>query len=376
MNTTRRSIALSFAAFLAATSAGAETSFIANSFYDTAVPMTKYGYIEWGKLVEELSGGDLKPEVYTGTVLLAARANLQGTQDNVVQVAHQTAVYTPSEMPVANAVQELGFNYSDPTVAIFAVADFSMHNPVQLAEWEKLGLVYLGAYSTLPYVLMCSSPVRSLEEIKGKRIRTAGSTVSVWVEKAGGIPVNVPSGEMYTGLERGTLDCASNTAADLIDRSLWEVAKHTTLVPTGMYWSGPEWGYNAGFWSTLTPDQRSVLMEASARSMARIIINFRQNVDNGIAEAKSRGVNVYEPEGDLMQSVEAFREETLSSIYETAETKYGVADAKAVIDDFTDTMAKWEALLANVDIDDEDALTALALKEIYADIDPASYGVK
>ncbi|WP_434288164.1 C4-dicarboxylate TRAP transporter substrate-binding protein [Celeribacter sp. SCSIO 80788] len=350
--------------------------FIANTFYDAQHPLAKYGYTEWAEIVKDLSGGDLNPQVFTGTVLLAPRAALQGIRDNVVQVGHHAAIYTPSDLPVANAVQELGFNYSDPLVAIFAVADFSMHNATQLAEWQDQGVVYLGAYATPPYILMCADPVRNLAELKGKRIRTAGSAVSAWVEEAGGVPVNVPSSEMYTGLERGTLDCATNAANDLVDRSLLEVAEHTTLLPTGMYWSGPNWGYNPEFWSGLSADERKVLMEASARSMARTIINYSAQAEASLTTAQEKGGHVYEPEADLMASVEEFRAQTLANVYDKAEADYGLTNAHEVIDAFTATMAKWDGLLAAVDRNDEDALTALALSEIYGDIDPATYGVK
>ncbi|MBY6152227.1 C4-dicarboxylate TRAP transporter substrate-binding protein [Vannielia litorea] len=356
--------------------ATAETNFIANSFYDGAVPMSGEGYVRWAELVQELSGGDLVPEVYTGTVLLAPRAALQGIQDNVVQVAHHAAIYTPSDLPVSNAVQELGFAYSDPVAAIFAVTDFSMNNEVQLAEWKDKGLVYLGAYATPAYVLMCSSPVRNLEEMKGKRIRTAGSAVSVWVEDAGGIPVNVPSSEMYTGLERGTLDCATNAASDLVDRSLMEVAEHTTLLSTGMYYSGPQWGYNPDFWAGLTAEQRGVLMEASARSMARIVIAYGSKVDAGLEASKAAGGNVYEPEQDLADHVAEFRDRTTASAVEKAGADFGVADPEALIGDFQATMQKWTDLLADVDTTDEDALTALAMEEIFSKIDPATYGTE
>ena len=355
--------------------ATAETTFIANSFYDGAVPMSGEGYIRWAELVEELSDGDLVPEVFTGTVLLAPRASLQGIQDNVVQVAHHAAIYTPSDLPVSNAVQELGFAYSDPVAAIFAVTDFSMNNEVQLQEWEDKGLVYLGAYATPAYVLMCSSPVRNLEEMKGKRIRTAGSAVSVWVEDAGGIPVNVPSSEMYTGLERGTLDCATNAASDLVDRSLLEVAEHTTLLSTGMYWSGPQWGYNPGFWESLTPEQRDVLMEASARSMARMVIAYNEKVEAGLQATQDAGGNVYEPEQDLVDHVSEFRDRTSSAAAEKAGTDFGVAEPEALISDFEETMQKWKDLLADVDTTDEDALTALAMEEIYSKIEASTYGV-
>ena len=162
MNFTRNKLTLAVGALLlpvVASSAHAATSFIANSFYDQQHPHSRYGYIEWAEMVKELSNGELQPEVYTGTVLLAPRANLQGIQDNVVQVAHHAAIYTPSEMPVANAVQELGFNYDDPLIGILAVTDFSLNNPTQLAEWEELDIVYLGAYNTPSYVLFCREPV-------------------------------------------------------------------------------------------------------------------------------------------------------------------------------------------------------------------------
>ncbi|HMQ40815.1 MAG TPA: C4-dicarboxylate TRAP transporter substrate-binding protein [Paracoccus sp. (in: a-proteobacteria)] len=358
----------------AGTSANAETKFIANSFYDGGHPLSKFGYVEWADIVKDLSGGDLAPEVYTGTVLLAPRAALQGAQDNVVQVANISAVYIPSEMPVANAVQELGFNYSDPKAMIFAATDFSMHNPTQLKEWTDNKIVYLGAYTTPPYILFCTSPVTTLAEFKGKRIRTAGSAVSMWVEEAGGVPVNVPSSEMYTGLERGSLDCATNAANDLIDRSLWEVAKHTTLLPTGMYWAGPEWGYNTDFWTGLSVEQRSVLMEATARSMARMIINYAQRAEDALTEAQEKGNTVAEPGEDLLASVTAFRETSLAAAIAAADAATG-GEGQALIDDFQATVAKWDALLAEVDTNDEDALTALAMKEIYGTLDPATYGV-
>ena len=377
MNFTRNKLTLAVGALLlpvVASSAHAATSFIANSFYDQQHPHSRYGYIEWAEMVKELSNGELQPEVYTGTVLLAPRANLQGIQDNVVQVAHHAAIYTPSEMPVANAVQELGFNYDDPLIGILAVTDFSLNNPTQLAEWEELDIVYLGAYNTPSYVLFCREPVRNLEELRGKRIRTAGSTVSAWVEQAGGTPVNVPSSEMYSGLDRGSLDCASNAANDLIDRSLWEVAEHTTLLPTGMYWSGPQWGFNSGFWASLSDEERDVFKEATAKSMTRMIVQYLGASEAALEEAASHGNNIYEPEDDLMASVEAFRDEALANVYDKARDEYGVEDPEALIDDFIATYEKWDALISEVDREDEEALAELAMEEIYNKL-PADYGI-
>ncbi|WP_372373658.1 C4-dicarboxylate TRAP transporter substrate-binding protein [Vreelandella venusta] len=377
MNFTRNTLTLAVGALVlpvVASSAHAATSFIANSFYDQQHPHSRYGYIEWAEMVKELSNGELQPEVYTGTVLLAPRANLQGIQGNVVQVAHHAAIYTPSEMPVANAVQELGFNYDDPLVGILAVTDFSLNNLTQLAEWEELNIVYLGAYNTPSYVLFCRDPVRNLDELRGKRIRTAGSTVSAWVEQAGGTPVNVPSSEMYSGLDRGSLDCATNAPNDLIDRSLWEVAEYTTLLPTGMYWSGPQWGFNSGFWASLSDEERDVFKEATANAMTRMIVRFLNASETALEEAAAHGNNIYQPEEDLMASVEAFRDEALANVYDKARDEYGVEDPEALIDDFIATYEKWDALISDVDREDEEALAELAMEEIYNKL-PADYGI-
>jgi TRAP-type transport system periplasmic protein len=369
--------AIGGAALAAVSVAGAhaQKTFTATAFYDQQHPLSYYGYVTWSEMVEELSGGTLKSEFFAGTVLLAPRAALQGIRDGVVQVGHHAAVFTPSELPVANAVQELGFNYSDPLVGIFAVAEFSIFDATQQEEWEDNGVVYLGAYNTPAYIIFCREPVRNLQEIQGKRIRTAGSTVSRWVESVGGVPVNVPSSEMYTGLERGTLDCASNAPNDLIDRSLWEVAKHTTVVPTGMYWSGPHWGFNPEFWADLSAEERKWLMQASARSMARMTINYIAASESALEEAQAKGANVYEPEADLTASIEAYREQALATVYETARTTFGLTNAEEVIDDFRAKVEKWEALLADVDRTDEDALYELAMREIYEKLDPETYGV-
>ena len=117
-------------------------------------------------------------------------------------------------------------------------------------------------------------------------------------------------------------------------------------------------------------------MEATARSMARMTINYLRAGEEALAEAAELGNNVYEPGDDLMQSVVDYREAALTRVYETARDTYGIADPEAVIDDFRATYDRWEALIASVDRTDEDALTELAMREIYARLDPETYGVQ
>lgn len=355
-------------------SAFAARDFKANVLYDQKHPFTHYGYITWADYLKDISNGELKPKVYTGTVLLAANASMKGLRDNVVQVAHHPAIYTPSELPVANAVQELGFNFDNQMAVIAAVSEFSMNNPVQLEEWDKSGMIYLGAYATSPYVLFCRQPIESLADLKGKRIRTAGSTVSEWVKQVNGIAVNVSSGEMYSGLDRGSLDCASNSPLDLQARSLWEVAPYTVMVPTGVYWSGPEWGFNKKFWRDLSDQEKQWFKEAAAYSMANIVVNYKKEDVEAIEFAKEKGNTISEAPADILESVEKFREKALSDVYELAENKYKIDAPKETLDDFIATYEKWVDILKDKNTDDVNEMKELFMTNIYDQL-PADYGM-
>ena len=53
---------------------------------------------------------------------------MSGLQDGIAQVGYHYSGYTPAELPVSTAIQELGFNYSDALVAAVANTDFNMND--------------------------------------------------------------------------------------------------------------------------------------------------------------------------------------------------------------------------------------------------------
>jgi len=350
--------------------------FNANIFFPDQHPLGKHGYVEWAKSVDALSKGNLKAKVYTGTVLLPPRSSLKGVQDGIVSVGYHAATYTPAELPISNAIQEMGLNYSDPLVMIAAATDFNMNNPAARKQWEKAGVVYGGGYSTPPYSLMCNAPIKSLTDLKGKRLRTAGAAMSRWVEAIGAVPVNVPSSEMYQGLEKGVLDCAVNVASDLKSRSLWDVAKHTTLAPLGLYWSGPMWAYNKSFWKDLTEGERSIFFNAAAKAMANLYVGYSSAVNTALSEAKTHGVTIYQPDADVLNSIKKFATENLTQVYKTGAEKYGLENAKTVLGQFDKTVRKWEKLFEGVDRKDATAIEAIIKANIYDRIDVKSYGLR
>ncbi len=370
-----KSLAVAGAVSAMASQSAVAADINANIFFPAQHPLAKHGYVEWAAALEKASGGKLKAKVFTGTVLLPPRSGLSGVRDGIAQVGYHAGTYTPAELPISNAIQELGFNYADPLAAMVAASDFNMNDADALAQWKKAGIVYGGGYSTPPYNLMCSKPIKSLADVKGKRLRTAGAALSRWAESVGAVPVNVPSSEMYQGVEKGTLDCAVNVASDLKSRSLWDVAKHTTMAPLGMYWSGPMWGYNQGFWKGLSAEDRKVFLDTHATALAKLYVGYQAAIGTALAEAKDHGVTIYEPSKDMLDSIAEFASSNLTNVYKTAKDKHGLKDPEGLLGRFDATVKKWDALFANVDRKDADAIAKIIKAELYDKIDPATYGV-
>jgi len=357
-------------------SALAVTEFNASVWFPDGQPLTKYGYLEWAKKLSETSGGSLKAKVFTGTVLLSPNAHMSGVRDGIAQIGYHAGTYTPSELHEDNVLAHLALNYSDLLIATFAVTEMNMTDPELLAQWKRNKIVFGGGYASVPYRLICTSKVQTLADMKGKKVRMPGAVHSDWAKSVGAVAVAVPSSEMYSGLEKGQIDCASNGANEMKSRSLWDVAKHTNMVNLGVYWAGYLYGMNADFWRKLTPKDRRTMFNSFAESMVETELAYVTESDEAVAEAPKHNVTIYQPSADLKRSVDDFQAAARLGAIEMGKEKFKMKDPEALIKRFETMAAKWEKLLANVDRKDKAKLTALVKTEIYDKIDVNTYGVK
>ncbi|MEB8387217.1 C4-dicarboxylate TRAP transporter substrate-binding protein [Rhodobacteraceae bacterium KMM 6894] len=348
----------------------------ASVWFPDSHPLTGDGYLELAKTLEDVSGGDLTLQVYTGTSLLPPAAHLSGLQDGIVDMTYHAGTYTPSDLPEDNVLASLGIGLDKSMVAMMAVADFYMNDPGMTAMFDRLGIVFLGSYATPQYMMICSSPVTTLDEIKGKKIRTPSPVHAAWAESVGATPVSVPSSEMFSGLEKGQFDCVFNAANDLKSRSLWDVAKHVTLLEVGSYFAGWEYAISADRWSELSEEHRRMLLDAMPANLVNIAQKYQESSDVALAEAADHGVTVSEPSADLQANLDAFNDTGVEPMaFETA-THLGAQDPEGLIARFNETYAKWDVLLDGVSRDDAVALSGVLAENLYDVTDAASYGVK
>lgn len=325
--------------------------------------------------VKRETDGRITFEVFPGGSLVPARASLEAIRDGIATGGYVAGTYTPSDLPLTNTIADLGWLKPDPLLMAIASTDYNLFDPDMQAEWRKHNTVFLAGYASNPYRLICRDVVSGLDDLKGKKIRMPGGAWDRVAVALGATPVNVPSSEMYTGLERGAIDCAVNGADALAAFSLWDVSKSINMIAFGTYFSGFNLGLNADFWQGLDNDDRALLMREAARTLVMTQVYYEESDAETLAEAAGKPTEIVEPGQDLTEAVAEFAAGDLAVIRQNAKERLNVADPDKYIDGFNRVVAKWEGLLADIDRSDTEAVLRLVEAEIYSKLDPQGYAM-
>lgn len=109
----------------------------------------------------------------------------------------------------------------------------------------------------------CRRPISSLADLRGLKVRMPGSESAVW-KRLGVVPQNIPGGEIYSALERASIDCAAwLTPYDDQKLGLNKVAPYYVFVPGYRHQLQSVLLGNATAIATLPPAYRQALEYAA-----------------------------------------------------------------------------------------------------------------
>ncbi|MED5620055.1 TRAP transporter substrate-binding protein [Ideonella sp. BN130291] len=160
----------------------------------------------FARKVKEMSGGKFEISVHAGGELMPPFGVVDGVQNGTVEMCHTVPYY---------------FFGKDETFAIGAAIPFGM-NSRQMSAWmiEGNGLKlmrefyrgyniinFMGGNTGAQMAGWFRKEVKSAADIKGLKFRIGGFAGKV-IERMGGVPQNIPGGEIYQALEKGTIDAA------------------------------------------------------------------------------------------------------------------------------------------------------------------------
>jgi TRAP-type C4-dicarboxylate transport system substrate-binding protein len=133
--------------------------------------------------------------------------------------------------------------------------------------------------------------VRSLADLKGLRIRVQQSELmSDMIRALGADPVELPYGQVLTGLATRLIDGAENNWPSFVTTDHYKFAGYYTLTEHTM---SPEvLVMSQKAWASLSPDERKIFRESALRSSQFMREKWHDLEDQSRARAEAAGVAI------------------------------------------------------------------------------------
>jgi len=111
-----------------------------------------------------------------------------------------------------------------------------------------------------PQVFYCNKPIKSVNDIKGLKVRSFTPSMAALIQYLGGTPITLQFSEVYTSLQRGVADCGVTSPTSGNTGKWPEVTTH--FMPLSV--SGSVQGHfmNLNYWKKFSPEQQQKLTAA------------------------------------------------------------------------------------------------------------------
>lgn len=184
------------------------------------------GMRPWLKAVEADSNGTLSFETYFNETLTKGAQAWMSVKNGIADVAWNTMAVLPGMNPLCRVVTLPAFPAGDPMEAsrvawrLYETQE-SISRPFQD---NKILALFMSDVDNL----VTRKPVRTMEDLKGLKIRTiAGPSVDM-LKALGAVPVVMPMPDVYMALQKGTLDGVMADWEPIEGFRFYEVAPHIT----------------------------------------------------------------------------------------------------------------------------------------------------
>ena len=184
----------------------------------------------WAETVVKDSKGQISATAQSTTEL-----NLKGTEVmrllklGLFDFAHALPIYVAEDaalegvdiagvakdMPTARKITEVWGPYIDKTMG------------------SKYGAKIMNWYTFPTQMIWCAAPIKSVADLKGKKIRVQGVSQGDLVEGLGATAVTIPFGEVVPALQRGTVDCGITGTMPAYKAGWHEVVTSVLEMPVG-----------------------------------------------------------------------------------------------------------------------------------------------
>jgi tripartite ATP-independent transporter DctP family solute receptor len=242
-----------------------------------------------GRLIEEKSGGRLQIRVFHSRQLGEEKETIEQTRAGAIDLNRSNVALIGTFVPAMN-VLAMPFLFRS-IEHLQKVLDGPIGNEI-LGSFEPYGFVGLAFYdSGARSVYNSVRPIRSIADLKGLRLRVQQSELmSDMIKALGAEPIELPYGQVLTGLATKLIDGAENNWPSFVTTDHYKYAGYYTLTEHTM---GPEvLIMSRKAWESLPPEDRTIFREAALQSGRFMRERWKDLEEQSRRQAAGAGVTI------------------------------------------------------------------------------------
>ncbi len=284
-----RSVVIVVALFLAAVA----TSAVAREFRAADTQNEDYPTVQalryMGRLIAERSGGRHQIRIFHSRQLGEEKETIEQTRAGAIDINRINVALIGNFVPAIN-VLAMPFLFRS-IEHLQKVLDGPIGNEI-LNSFEPYGFVGLAFYDSGARSIYNSvRPVRSIADIKGLRLRVQQSQLmSDMIRALGAEPIELPYGQVLTGLATKLIDGAENNWPSFVTTDHYKYAGYYTLTEHSM---SPEvLVMSRKAWESLSAEDQKIFREAALRSSHFMHEKWKDLEEQSRRRAEAAGVTI------------------------------------------------------------------------------------
>jgi TRAP-type transport system periplasmic protein len=243
--------------------------------------------------VKSGSNGGIEFNYFAGGTIAPVKESIDALESGLAQVAWVSPSNEASKLPLSGIfmLPALSNTTVDLMQAYRKVVNANGPTAQELAanHFMPVSVIALPQYQ----IMTVGEPLDAQEKFAGNKIRGAGGVMGFTIEALGGVPVEMPAGDLYVAMQRGTVDSTIFSYASARSYSLQELVKSASR--------NASFGSGGGFiamslaaWDGLSPENQIVVRDCGLKVEYDLAAELDKQNGEIAEEFAAAGVTIFD----------------------------------------------------------------------------------
>lgn len=249
----------------------------------------------------EGSGDTMSFDDQFGGTIAGVGEELETLESGLAEIGVCQSLFDPAKLALQNVSYYTPFVSDDVRKVAELVDELHRDDPRMTQAYADNGVVYLGAPLGIDdYLLMTRFPVKSLADLKGRKIAAPGAAIN-WLSGTGAVGVAGNLTTYYNELKTGVYDGVLVFASAALPGKLHEVAPYVTRAGLGAQFAGGLCA-NADWYAGLDDAARTALATGADAAKEWYLTELEAAVKVAIDTMGAEGATVTDAPADMRRA--------------------------------------------------------------------------